>query len=82
MKKLVFYQLILAAWVAQAAAADVFRVATFNVENYVDGPGGSRPLKTTAARAKVCESIVALKPDVISLQEMGSTNALMDCRRR
>jgi endonuclease/exonuclease/phosphatase family metal-dependent hydrolase len=78
MKKLVFYQLILAAWVAQAAAADVFRVATFNVENYVDGPGGSRPLKTTAARAKVCESIVALKPDVISLQEMGSTNALME----
>jgi endonuclease/exonuclease/phosphatase family metal-dependent hydrolase len=53
-------------------------VATFNVENYVEDPASRRPLKPAAARAKVCESIVALKPDVIALQEMGSTNALME----
>lgn len=73
-------RLVLAGWLAQAALAggQVFRVATFNVENYVEEAGGSRPLKPAAARAKVCESIVALKADVIALEEMGSTNALME----
>jgi endonuclease/exonuclease/phosphatase family metal-dependent hydrolase len=72
--------LVLAVWLAHAApaGAQVFRVATFNVENYVEDPASRRPLKPAAARAKVCESIVALKPDVIALQEMGSTNALME----
>jgi len=72
--------LVLAVWLARAApaGAQLFRVATFNVENYVEDPASRRPLKPAAARAKVCESIVALKPDVISLQEMGSTNALME----
>ncbi len=70
----------LAAWLAHGtvAGAQVFRVATFNVENYVEEAGSSRPLKPEAARARVCESIVALKPDVIALEEMGSTNALME----
>lgn len=74
------FWLVLAGCLAHAtlAAGQVFRVATFNVENYVEDPGGRRPLKPAAARAKVCESIVALKPDVIALQEMGSTNALME----
>ncbi len=71
---------VLAGWLAVAAAAgaQVFRVATFNVENYVEEAGSGRPLKPEAARAKVCASIVALKPDVIALEEMGSTNALME----
>jgi endonuclease/exonuclease/phosphatase family metal-dependent hydrolase len=63
---------------AAVAGAQVFRVATFNVENYVEDPASRRPLKPPAARAGVCESIVALKPDVIALQEMGATNALME----
>jgi endonuclease/exonuclease/phosphatase family metal-dependent hydrolase len=62
------------------ARAQVFRVATFNLENYVEDPGTKRPLKSPEARAKVCESIVALKPDIIALEEMGSTNALMELR--
>jgi len=61
-----------------SAVAQLFRVATFNVENYVDDPASKRPLKTVQARAKVCESIVALKPDVIALEEMGSTNGLLE----
>jgi endonuclease/exonuclease/phosphatase family metal-dependent hydrolase len=48
------------------------------VENYVEDAASHRPLKPAAARAKVCESIVAIKPDVIALEEMGSTNALME----
>jgi len=79
MKKL-YFCLVLAALLARGApvGGQVFRVATFNVENYVEDPGSRRPLKPEAARAKVCESIAALKPDVIALEEMGSTNALME----
>lgn len=58
--------------------ADIFRVATYNVENYLDHPSGSRPAKSDAARAKVRESIRALKPDVIALQEIGATNTLLE----
>ena len=61
-------------------AAETFRVATYNVENYVDGSAGSRVAKTDAAKAKVRESIRALSPDVLALQEMGSTNALLELR--
>ena len=37
-------------------------------------------MKSAKARAKVCESICALNPDVIALEEMGSTNALLELR--
>ena len=61
-------------------AADTFRVATYNVENYIDAPAGTRPLKTDGAKAKIRESLRALKADVVALQEMGSTNALLELR--
>jgi len=64
-----------------AVAGDTFRVATYNVENYLDRPTESRPsAKSAPARAKICESIRALAPDVIALEEMGSTNALLELR--
>jgi len=59
-------------------AAGTFRVATFNVENYLDQPSGGRPAKSDEARAKVRESIRALKPDVIALQEIGPLNTLLE----
>jgi endonuclease/exonuclease/phosphatase family metal-dependent hydrolase len=58
------------------AGAEVFRVASFNVENYIDAPAGTRPIKSPAAQAKVRDSILAIHPDVLALEEMGSTNAL------
>jgi endonuclease/exonuclease/phosphatase family metal-dependent hydrolase len=58
-------------------AADTFRVACYNVENYLDEATDSRSAKGAEAKAKVCESICALKPDIIALEEMGSTNALL-----
>ena len=62
--------------------AATFRVATYNVENYLDQPTESRKtVKSARAKAKVCESIRALNPDVIALEEMGGTNALMELRR-
>jgi endonuclease/exonuclease/phosphatase family metal-dependent hydrolase len=62
----------------QTGAAEVFRVATYNVENYLDQRSGTRPAKSAEGRAKVCESIVALKPDVLALQEIGATNTLLE----
>jgi endonuclease/exonuclease/phosphatase family metal-dependent hydrolase len=62
------------------SAAETFRVATYNVENYLAQPTESRSAKLTDAKAKVRESILALKPDVLALEEMGGTNALIELR--
>ena len=64
-----------------AFAGDTFRVATYNVENYLDQPTESRPhVKPAEAKAKIRESIRALNPDVLALEEMGGTNALLELR--
>ena len=68
------------AWPLPLAAAGTFRVATYNLNNYLDVPVGNRPVKTPPARAKIRESLRALKADVVALQEMGSTNALRELR--
>src|SRR5207302_10566363 len=60
--------------------AETFRVATWNVENYLDHGTQTRHVKSEESKAKVRESILALKPDVIALQEMGSLSALMELR--
>ena len=62
-------------------AADTFRVATYNVENYLDQPTESRQHpKSPAAKAKVRQSIRAMNPDVLALEEIGSVGALMELR--
>jgi endonuclease/exonuclease/phosphatase family metal-dependent hydrolase len=63
---------------AATQAADTFRVATYNVENYLEVSNGSRPAKSTEAKAKVREGIIALKPDVIALEEIGGADALLE----
>jgi endonuclease/exonuclease/phosphatase family metal-dependent hydrolase len=72
------WRLVALLWLLQTAlaGAQVFRVATFNIENYLDTPTATRPAKSPAAQARVRESILAIKPDVIALEEVGSTNAL------
>ena len=61
-------------------AAETFRVATYNVENYIDEPAGTRPVKSKDAKAKIRESLRTLNADVVALQEMGGTNALLELR--
>ena len=61
-------------------AADTFRIATYNLQNYLDAPSGTRPAKSDEAKVKIRESIRATKADVIALQEMGNTNALLELR--
>lgn len=65
-------------WVA--FTAESFRVATYNVANYLDQAEGTRVAKTPEAKAKVRECIAALKPDVIAFEEMGSLSALEELR--
>jgi len=61
--------------------ADTFRVATYNVENYLNKPTETRRyVKSNVAKAKIRESIRAIKPDVIAFQEMGDVSALMELR--
>ena len=60
----------------------VFRVGTFNVENYLDAPSGSRHAKSAEAASAVQKSILALRPDVIALQEVGTSNVLLDLQAR
>lgn len=61
-----------------AGAAPILRVATYNLENYLDQPAGTRRAKSDAAKAKVRESIRALNADVLAVQEMGRRSALQE----
>src|SRR5215475_11586048 len=73
--------LFLLAFLPCLVRAEIFRVAAYNLENYLDEPTETRRVvKSPEAKAKIRESIRALKPDVISLEEMGTTNALMELR--
>ncbi len=65
---------------ARFASAETFRVAAYNVENYITEATDARSVKLADSKAKVRESILALKPDVLALEEMGSTNALLELR--
>ena len=59
---------------------ETFRVATYNVENYLDDTASRCCVKSAASKAKVRECIRALRPDVLALQEIGSVAALMELR--
>jgi endonuclease/exonuclease/phosphatase family metal-dependent hydrolase len=73
--------LFLATLICPTGLADTFRVATYNVENYLDQPTETRHVvKSPEAKAKIRESIKAMNPDVIALEEMGTTNALLELR--
>lgn len=79
--RLPFFFCLLLAIIVPAQGADTFRVATYNVETYLDQPTESRHyVKTPEAKAKIRESILAIRPDVIALEEMGTTNALLELR--
>ena len=70
---------VVLAWpLGQAQAQQTFRVATYNVENFILEPIQNRPLKKPFAQAKIVESILAARPDVIALQEMGQKKALAE----
>ncbi|HTL59140.1 MAG TPA: endonuclease/exonuclease/phosphatase family protein [Candidatus Limnocylindrales bacterium] len=55
-------------------------MATYNLENYLETASRTRPAKGDDAKAKIRESIRAINPDVLALQEIGGTNALLELR--
>ena len=67
-------------WTSFSRAAEIFHIATFNLENYLAVDIGTRRAKPDAGKAKIRDTILAMKPDVIAFQEMGSTNALLELR--
>jgi len=81
-----FKALLLALWMVAAGqfstpAAELFRVATYNLNNYIDAATDSRPAKTLEAKGKIREAIQQLQADVIALQEIGSQSALAELRQ-
>ena len=61
-----------------ASGAELFRVATYNVENYILRSNETRSIKPPESRAKIREHLLAIKADVIALQELGGADALQD----
>lgn len=60
------------------ARAGTFRVATYNVNNYLERAAGGRLAKSAAGKAKIRESLRAVRADVVALQEIGSLAALRE----
>jgi endonuclease/exonuclease/phosphatase family metal-dependent hydrolase len=65
---------------ATQGSGETFRVASYNLESYLDAAAQTRPAKSEESKAKIRESILALKPDVLALQELGSPSALLELR--
>jgi endonuclease/exonuclease/phosphatase family metal-dependent hydrolase len=70
--------LLLACLTASAAG---FRVATYNVENYLIKPSETRPIKPPESRRKVQETLAVMNADVIAFEEMGDMAALEELRK-
>ena len=63
-----------------AQAGVSFRVATYNLENYILQPADGRTPKTAEARAAIVDAIAGLDPDVLAVQEIGGLEALQELR--
>jgi endonuclease/exonuclease/phosphatase family metal-dependent hydrolase len=59
-------------------AAELFHVATYNLENYILQPTDSRPAKSPESRAKIREMLRGLRAEVLALQELGGPEALQE----
>jgi endonuclease/exonuclease/phosphatase family metal-dependent hydrolase len=63
-------------------AAAVFRIATYNLENYLHQPLGTRPAKTEIGRDRVCDALQIAQPDVLAVQEIGGPQSLAELQAR
>src|SRR5258706_6346643 len=79
-----YRQLLAAGWLLlgtmSGSSAQLFRVATYNLNNYLDSGAESRPAKTPESRAQIRRNLQALNADVVALQEMGGPADLAELR--
>lgn len=61
-------------------AAEPFVVATYNLENYLVQTTDTRAAKSDLARMRVRQAIRGVNADILALQEVGGTNALLELR--
>ncbi len=66
------------------ADTNTFTVATYNLENWLlmERRGGTNSPKPVAERNAVTKVLAGIQPDVLGVEEMGSTNELADLRTR
>jgi endonuclease/exonuclease/phosphatase family metal-dependent hydrolase len=69
---------------AEQPATNTFTIATYNVENWLamDRHGVTNAPKPVAERDAVAKVLAGIRPDVLGLEEMGTTNDLADLRAR
>lgn len=72
--------LILWLLLAISTAAATLRVATYNLEMYLDQPYQNTPAKSDLAKKYLRQAIKLVNADVLAVQEIGSTNALLELR--
>jgi endonuclease/exonuclease/phosphatase family metal-dependent hydrolase len=58
-----------------------FTVGSYNLENYLDIPKGTRRVKTEASKAQVRKTLIKLNADILALQEVGSYEAFQELRQ-
>jgi endonuclease/exonuclease/phosphatase family metal-dependent hydrolase len=75
-----FWILICFSWQLAVVWAGTLTVATYNLEFYVDRTTLGTPAKSDQGREIVRQAIRAMNADVIALQEVGRTNALLELR--
>lgn len=66
---------------ASPSAPERFTVATYNLENYLTEPKGTRRAKSESSKAQVRKVLGNIKADILALQELGSLEALDELRR-
>jgi endonuclease/exonuclease/phosphatase family metal-dependent hydrolase len=66
---------------AATQAAEPIRLASYNLENYLLQPVGTRPAKSAEARAKIAENLKSLQPDVLAVMEMGDPASFAEFRQ-
>lgn len=83
-RHLLFLLLLVAAARADQPAPGTFTVAAYNLENWVlmERHGVSNAPKPEVEREAVVSVLTGVKPDVLGIEEMGTTNDLTDLRLR
>src|SRR5437868_3640963 len=70
-----FFGLVCCSW-----SAELFRVASYNLNNYLVAGSESRPAKSTESRRQIRSNLRTLNADVLALEEMGSPDDLAELR--